>query len=460
MSRTSPQLIVFSYHKSGTSLLLHVMKKVTKRLGLTLVNLFGLVDQLDPEPDVVLLPHSLLRAPPAWPYRAIRMIRDPRDIWVSGYLYHRHCNEEWCTSTDMDPTPPIAWPRVDHSFVHWPEERKRGYLERLGGRSYQQHLLGLTEAEGLDFELDGYTGHTLVSMREWASNGAEALDVKLEDVMGDYDGAMRRIFEHFGFTAVQTEAALEVARSEDVRRMDDAAIAARPQIHSRTISRWRDVLSPAQIGRFEARYGDVVQALGYELTGLGPELPEAMSAGDWFTQEGGPLSVGYDQINLVWPRLAAARDGIGAADTETATRLPDVRLSVDGTILRPTVRGDGLYSFVVPDGAERLQLLSDRDVSADPSAPYLGTGRNVGVQVREIVIRSRGGEVVIPADDPRLTAGWHEAEQRGLVLWRWTDGSAEVPWTGVVGPAVVTVRCGVAELARARGILQAYVAGG
>ena len=71
-------------------------------------------------------------------------------------------------------------------------------------------------------------------MREWKLNGADAMDVKLEDVMADFDGAMRRIFDHFGFTAEQSQAALEVARSEDVRRMDDATIATRPQIHSRT----------------------------------------------------------------------------------------------------------------------------------------------------------------------------------------------------------------------------------
>ena len=122
MSRVASQLIVFSYHKSGTSLLLHVMTKVSERLGLTLVNHFGLVDRLDLEPDIVLLPHSLLPHSSLGglfdrPYRAIRMIRDPRDIWVSGYLYHRHCAEEWCVNTDMDLTPPIQWPRVDHSFV-------------------------------------------------------------------------------------------------------------------------------------------------------------------------------------------------------------------------------------------------------------------------------------------------------------------------------------------------------
>ncbi len=267
MSRVLPQLIVFSYHKSGTSLFLHVMTKVSQRLGLTLVNQYGMVDRLGVEPDIILLPHSLLRGTLDRPYRAIRLIRDPRDIWVSGYLYHLRSDEEWCRNTDMDPTPPIQWPQVDYSFAHWPEDWKRDYIERLGGRSYQQNLLDRSLADGLDFELDLYTGCTLAAMREWKLNQADALDVKLEDVMADFDDAMLRIFGHFGFTADQSQAALEVARSEDVRRMDHRALAERPQIYSRTISKWRDVLTADQIARFEERHGDLIRELGYEPAG-------------------------------------------------------------------------------------------------------------------------------------------------------------------------------------------------
>jgi len=273
MSRVTPQLIVFSYHKTGTSLFLHVMTKVSELLGLTLVNHYGMVDRLDPEPDAVLLPHSLLRARIDWPYRAIRMIRDPRDIWVSGYLYHRHCDEEWCINTNMDLTPPIRWPRVDHAFAHWSEDWKRGYLERLGGKSYQRNLLDRSVVEGLDFELEGYTRCTLAAMREWDENVAAALDVKLEDLMADFDGIMLRIFDHFGFTEEQSRAALDVARSEDLRRMDEATIAARPQIHSRTISKWRDILPTDHIAKFEASHGDLIRRLGYEPTDRLLEAP-------------------------------------------------------------------------------------------------------------------------------------------------------------------------------------------
>jgi hypothetical protein len=263
MTQTSPQLICFSYHKSGTTLLLHVMTKVSKALGLRLHNHYGLVECLTPEPGIVLLPHTLLRGPLDRPYRAIRMIRDPRDIWVSGYFYHRRTVEEWCVNVDLDTTPPIIWPRIDHSVAHWPENWKRRYIERLNGRSYQDNLLDRSRVDGLAFELDGYTGWTLATMREWPLNHAEAMDIRLEDVMTDFDGEMLRIFKHFDLTATQIQAALAVARSEDVRRMGEAAIAQRPQISSRTISKWRDVLTKAQVTDFEATFGDLIRSLGY-----------------------------------------------------------------------------------------------------------------------------------------------------------------------------------------------------
>ena len=87
-------------------------------LGLRLANHYGLVERLDPEPDVILLPHSRLRGGLDRPYRAIRLIRDPRDIWVSGYLCHLHCDEALCRNSDMDPTPPIQWPLVDFSVYN------------------------------------------------------------------------------------------------------------------------------------------------------------------------------------------------------------------------------------------------------------------------------------------------------------------------------------------------------
>jgi hypothetical protein len=401
-----------------------------------------LVEQLDLEPDVILLPHSTLRGPLDRPYRAVRMIRDPRDVWVSGYLYHMRCDEEWCRNIDMDPTPPIQWPQVDYSFAHWPEDWKRTYLERLGGKSYQQNLIDRSVADGLDFELNGYTGCTLATMREWKLNGADALDVKLEDIMADFDGTMLRVFSHFGFTAEQSQAALEMARLEDIRRMDHAAITERPQIYSRTISKWRDVLSAAQIARFEERHGDLIRELGYELAGAVPSPSKNGDASAGLTQAPTPLAARADEAKPMWSRPAPRRKGCD--DTPrvvTTTQDPDIWLSADGAAIRPVATDHGIYYFVVPSGRAEVRLESRCGIMTDPRTPYGSTARRLGVRVSRIAIRSDAGEIVIVGDDPSLTTGWHDAEQAGAELWRWTDGSAALPWAGVSGPAVVAIRC-------------------
>jgi hypothetical protein len=411
MPFASPQLICFSYHKSGTTLLLHTMTKVSARLGLSLENHYGQVEQVGPDADIVLLPHSVLRGSIARPYRAIRLIRDPRDIWVSGYLYHLRCDEEWCINVNLDPTLPIGWPKVDHSVAHWPEAWKRQYLQRLDGRSYQQNLRDRSPAAGLDFELAGYTGWTLTTMREWTLNGLDALDVKLEDVMADFDGTMLRIFDHFGFTTAQSEAALEVARTEDVRRMDDRAMAQRPQIHSRTISKWREMLSPAQIADFEAAHGDLIRAFGYELARDIPDCGQSVDTG--------ATSAMADHL----PRLI-----------KEMTPDAGIRLTTDNVAIRPTVIGNGMYCFVVPSGTRRVVLKSRHGRPSNRN-----DARDLGVRVREIAIRADAGETVIAADDPRLTNGWYGVERTGTDLWRWSDGAGELPWEGVNGPALVTI---------------------
>jgi hypothetical protein len=243
------------------------MRAVAARFGLTVTLHFGLVEKIDPATDIVLLGHSLVgRDCAARPFRAIRVVRDPRDIWVSGYLYHRHCDEEWCTNTDFDPSSPIAYPRVDYSFEHYPESWKRAYLSGLAGKSYQRHLLERDQEGGLAFELAGYTGRTFDAMRGWRLVTPDVLPVQLEAVMCDFSGTLAGIFQHLGFSDDECAQAVDAARPHDVARMSDEAVAQNRHIHSRSISKWRDFLSAAQIDGFERRYGELITNLGYRLS--------------------------------------------------------------------------------------------------------------------------------------------------------------------------------------------------
>jgi hypothetical protein len=273
MSEGRPQAFIFSYHKSGTSLFAHVMDRVAAACGLTIGVHYGKVWAVDPRLDIVRLPHSLLGITLERPFRAIRVVRDPRDIWLSGYLYHRHCREGWCINTDFDPTPPIQVPRVDYAFQHKTERWKRRYLERLGGRSYQQNLLQRDREAGLAFELEGYTACTLEAMGRWNLVGPGIVTIRLEELLADYNAGMAGVFRHLGFSEAACATAVRLAQAEDISRMDATTLAARPQIHSRTLSKWRDMLLPTQIAQFERQYGGLITALGYQLHAEGGGVP-------------------------------------------------------------------------------------------------------------------------------------------------------------------------------------------
>ena len=261
---------MFTYHKTGTVLFEQVMRAVAARFGLKVAVHFGLVEKVDPAMDIVLLGHSLVgRDFAGRPFRGIRVVRDPRDIWVSGYLYHRCCREEWCTNINFDSSAPITYPRVDYSVEHYPESAKSAYLAWLDGKSYQDNLLERDREAGLAFELTGYTGRTLDAMRGWRVATPDLLQVQLETVMSDFEGTLRTIFKHVGFSDGECAQAVELARPHDVARMSDEAVAGNRHIHSRTISKWRHFLSTAEIDEFERRHGDLIAGLGYRLSSRG-----------------------------------------------------------------------------------------------------------------------------------------------------------------------------------------------
>ncbi len=259
------QRIVFCYHKTGTVLFGNVLRAACAHLGLTFQERFGFVAAVDGGADVVLLAHGLLGAlPPA--FRAVRVVRDPRDVWVSGYLYHRHCREPWCVNAAPPPAGPIGFPFVPMAFAHRRERWKRDWLARLGGHSYQARLLALDRKMGrlgsIFGELPASAGGTLEDMADWRF-AAAVPDIRLEDVAADFDGQWARIFALLGFAPGAIPGLVALAAAEDVGRMSDAAVASRPHVHGRSLAKWRGVLSPAQASRFAASHGALVARLGY-----------------------------------------------------------------------------------------------------------------------------------------------------------------------------------------------------
>ena len=259
------QICIFTYHKVGSVLLSRVFREVSQEFGWQYRSLLGRQLKIPDEADVSLFSHSLIDLSQiASAFVGVHLIRDPRDIVVSGYLYHLRTSERWCTNTDFSSMSPILFPQVPYSQQHRSEEWKRNYLDSLSGRSYQENLLQRSQSDGLLFEMRNYASWTIESMRAWDFQRSNVLEVRFEDLMRHFDQTFFRIFEYLKFSPSQTKVAMKIAVEHDLGRKTDAEIAALDHVTSARTTRWDEYFDAAHHAEFRNLFPDVLQQLGYE----------------------------------------------------------------------------------------------------------------------------------------------------------------------------------------------------
>ena len=262
--RESP-IYICCYHKVGTKLLRKVFKNISKDFGWKFAAVSGLCTSVPSGCDVILFPHSLVDLDAIkHPFTTIHVIRDPRDVVVSGYLYHMRCREPWCTNTNIDFSHPIRYPVVPRSQEHRPEDWKNEYLRSLNGRSYQSNLQAMSQEEGILFEMDHYGSWTIAEMEAWNYSRPNTLELKFEDLMRSFERSFVSMFEHLGFSEEQTRAATAIAVVEDINKMTDKEIMMNNHISSRSTSKWSRYFTEDLKQAFKSRFPDTLQRLGYE----------------------------------------------------------------------------------------------------------------------------------------------------------------------------------------------------
>lgn len=172
------------------------------------------------------------------PYKASHMVRDPRDILVSGYNYHLKTTEEWCIKP----------------------------LKKYNGLSYQEHLKSLPISEGISTELNRMKGTLMKNMLAWDYSNQHILELRFEDLIADFDGTMEKIFSHYGFAGKELEELVVMAAKHDINRMSDEQLQNNKHITNKERKKdtWRDTLNDQHIATMKQRYGDLLIRLGYE----------------------------------------------------------------------------------------------------------------------------------------------------------------------------------------------------
>ncbi len=231
---TPRRLVVHcGHHKAGTVWFREVLLSVIGHYGLRPQE--GKADPIEPGTDLAFYAHagSFRRSQiGARPFRGSHLIRDPRDLVVSGYEYHRVCDERWTRR----PQP------------------------AYGGLGYQDYLCSLDEHDGLMAEIEWLATTTLAEMSDWDYHQPEFLELRFEDAVADERGTFDTLFRWYGFDDAAVAFGLEAVDRLSLRHggaLPRHARSGRP-------GEWRDRLAPDHIDRFKELTGNLTVRLGYE----------------------------------------------------------------------------------------------------------------------------------------------------------------------------------------------------
>jgi hypothetical protein len=235
---TRPAIIHSCYHKVGTVWFLRVLREMAAHFGMT----FGTGDDYpkiaafeeERSVDVFLDYGSHVRLDQLDGYVGSHMIRDPRDMVVSGYFYHLWTQETW---------------------VHFP-------LAEYRGRSYQQYLNHLDREEGLLEEIRRMS-FWIPHMMDWDYANPRIYEIRYEDIMQDEERIMREMFAHYGFRPEAVEASCRIAEKYTFKRMAGSG-GGESHLRSGRTGEWEEHFGPAHRALFKELYPGVVSGLGYE----------------------------------------------------------------------------------------------------------------------------------------------------------------------------------------------------
>lgn len=184
--------------------------------------------------------------------RVTRFVRDPRDLVVSGYFYHKRSAEPWCGI--VSPTGE-EWSVVNGTIP-----------EALGGRrSFAQYLNEASLEDGLLAELEFRRRH-FESMRAWSADDPRVEVFRYEDVLGNESEVFDRIFRFFELPFGARQIGLHYARKFRARKFRAANRSKRGgHIRDPRSGQWREVFTPGVTRKFNEAYGDLIEKLGYPL---------------------------------------------------------------------------------------------------------------------------------------------------------------------------------------------------
>lgn len=235
-----------THHKGGTVWMKQVVKGLSALWNVPWIGIWNdrRVKQIPDDGPAFLVnwhghfPQSLWDRDDA---RFLHIIRDPRDVLLSGCAYHQHAGPE------------------GEAFLHTPRAD-------LGGLTYQQALVAIVDpTEKLLFEMREKHAQTVAEMRAWPYEDPRSMTIRYEDLMQDVDGQVfRRAMAHWGMDPELQDAANTVFWNNSLFGGLSEAGARAGHVQSGQIGRWGRELPETVAQTYVHEFGDDLISLGYE----------------------------------------------------------------------------------------------------------------------------------------------------------------------------------------------------
>ena len=186
-------------------------------------------------------------------FRASHFIRDPRDLCVSGFGYHKKAQEPWLhvvrdvlwyqSLADLASVADIALP-VPQVAV-----------------SYQTWLKGIDNHTGLLYEIcwREHQGH-FAAMEDWQYDDPDTLELKYEDLFGNEVAVFKSLLEHYTLSDKQIEQGVKLAHKfsfEQRKKRENKHIA------KGSSGQWREVFHDEAVRLFDTLRPQLLEKVGY-----------------------------------------------------------------------------------------------------------------------------------------------------------------------------------------------------
>ncbi len=227
-----------AHHKMGTTWLTRVLEGVAKAFGLKVTKSNSVGDPVDEDTDILIANHSHISPDSLGNMVGSHMIRDLRDVVVSGYYYHLRTNEAWV----KQPSP------------------------QYSGRSYQEALHAVDRDAGLTMEIHRLaSSHDIQVLRSWDFGNPRLIELTYENLWQNEQLQFRRLFEHYGFHRRAISRCLKIVKQNSFQAVSKSRkLSSYEKLHVRSgqPGQWKFELNENHCELIKTELGDLLVQLG------------------------------------------------------------------------------------------------------------------------------------------------------------------------------------------------------